>query len=229
MHFALVRPRTSRRLLAGAYGALVSMVLFTRSAAAQSVHLPALQLPVVSERDYTAAFVGGGGTAALVQWREALNSRSHWQLDAGMADPTGRTDPMLLVGIGAARALQPAAAKAPFDLLLTGGASLALGGTASVVRVPVGVSMGRGFDLEGGTRLTAFVHPRLSLDYCARCGVAEGSRSTLSVNADIGAAWRFEPRWELLTALSFTGSELVSGDQTLSVGVRFVPEALRRR
>lgn len=212
---------------------LVASLLLTAVVAApmsaQSLQLPALQLPVVSERDYTAALVGGGGTAALVQWREALNARTQWQLDAGMADPSGRTEPMLLMGIGAARSLQGAGARSPFNLLLTGGASLALGGAASVIRVPVGVSVGRSFELDGGTRLTPFVHPRLSMDYCARCGAGEGSRSTVSVNADLGAAWRFDPRWELLTALSFTGSELVTGDQTFSVGVRFVPEALRRR
>jgi hypothetical protein len=196
---------------------------------AQTMPLPALQLPEVSARDYTAALVGGGGTAALVQWREAVNGRTHWQLEGGLADVTGRSSPMVLLGIGAARSLQGTVPASPFQMLLTGGATLSVGGSASVVRVPVGVSVGRGIELEGGTRLTPFVHPRVSLDYCARCGVGEGSRSTVSINADIGAAWRFDPKWELLAAFSYTGSELVTRDETVTIGLRLVPEALKRR
>ena len=55
---------------------------------AQAFNYPSLQTPQASTRDYTAALVGGAGTTLLFQWREGASRGMHWQLDAGLADPT---------------------------------------------------------------------------------------------------------------------------------------------
>lgn len=193
---------------------------------AQAFNYPSLQTPEASTRDYTAALVGGGGTTLLFQWREGASRGMHWQLDAGLADPKGPTDPLLFVGGGLGKELTRATAEQPLDVLLTAGAGAAFGGNGTVLRIPVGVSVGHRFALDQGMAITPYVHPRASVDVCSRCGPDRGGRSTISLNFDAGAFWQVTRNFGVVTAASFSGSDAFANDDTFAVGVRWTPASL---
>lgn len=193
---------------------------------AQAYNYPSLQTPQASTRDYTAALVGGAGTTLLFQWREGMQQGLHWQLDAGIADPKGPTDPLAFVGGGFGKELLRATADQPLDLLLTGGVGATFGGNNTLFRVPVGVSVGHRFALENDMAITPYVHPRASLDVCSRCGVGRDGRSTVSLNFDAGALWQVNRKFGVIAAASFSGSDAFADDDTFSLGVRWTPASL---
>lgn len=209
-------------------------------ARAQAGNYAALQPPQASVRDYTAAVVGGGGTTFLFQWREGAGAGMHWQLDAGLSDPKGSADPRLILGGGLARELTGATATQPLALLFTAGVGASLGDGGTTVRVPVGVSIGHQFDLDGGMSITPFAHPRVSLDTCGRCvllrtlptTVETRGRTTASLNVDVGAVWQVHREFGVRAAATFTGSDVAGSDESVTVGVTWTPASLsgnRRR
>jgi hypothetical protein len=205
------------------------VVVPARVVDAQAHNYPSMQTPRASTRDYTAAIVGGGGSTFLFQWREGLSKTLHWQLDAGFADPEGGVDPLLFVGGSLGRELMHARADQPLDVLFTAGAGAAFGGNATVFRLPVGVSVGHTFDLDQGMTITPFVHPRLSVDACGRCGSNNTSRTNLSANFDIGGHWQLNRQFGVRASASFSGSDLVGTDETVAVGFSWTPAGLVRR
>jgi hypothetical protein len=210
-------------------GAMLAASAPLGTAKAQAFNYPAMQLPSASERDYTAAIAGGGGTTLLFQWREGAGKGLHFQLDAGLADPKGQRDPLLFVGGGLAKELLRATRDQPLDLLFTAGAGAAFGGNASAFRVPVGVSIGHTFELDQNMSLTPFVHPRVSLDACGRCSRNNESDVTASLNFDLGANWQVTRQFAVRVAAAFTGSDVVGTDETLAVGFSWTPAGLVRR
>lgn len=213
----------SRRFLAPLVAAVLLVPAVLR---AQAFNYPSLQTPQASTRDYTAALVGGAGTTLLFQWREGASRGMHWQLDAGIADPKGGADPLLFVGGGLGKELARATADQPLDVMLTAGAGAAFGGNNTVLRIPVGVSVGHRFALDQGMAITPYVHPRASIDVCSRCGRERDGRSTVSLNFDAGAFWQVNRNFGVITAASFSGSDVILGDDTFAVGVRWTPAAL---
>jgi hypothetical protein len=208
--------------------ALCSAVLsVAHPVGAQAFNYPSMQTPSASTRDYTAALVGGSGTTLLFQWREGAGRGMHWQLDAGLADPKGSTDPLLFVGGSLARELVRASGDQPLDLLFTAGIGAAAG-DGTWFRVPVGVSAGHRFGLDDGMSITPYVHPRLSVDVCGRCGAGRDSRSSVSLNFDIGALWQVNRQFGVRASAAFTGSDVVGSDETVGVGVTWTPTSLRR-
>jgi hypothetical protein len=193
---------------------------------AQAFNYPSLQLPRASTRDYTAALAGGSGSTLLFQWREGAGTGMHWQVDAGLADPKGPTDPLLFGGGGIARELTRATADQPLDLLLTAGAGVAIGGNGTTLRVPVGLSLGHRFALDGGMALTPYVHPRVSIDVCSRCGTDRDRRSSVSLNFDLGAEWQVNRRFGVIGAISISGSDVFVSSDTFAVGLRWTPASL---
>lgn len=217
-------PLKSRAYVAALLALSPFVALSTSSA--QAYNYPSLQTPSASTRDYTAALVGGAGTTLLFQWREGMGGGMHWQMDAGIADPKGNADPLLFVGGGLGKELARATKEQPLDILLTAGAGAAFGGNNTLFRIPVGVSVGHHFELDQGMAITPYVHPRASLDVCNRCGRDREGRSTISLNFDAGAFWQVNPKFGIITAASFSGSDAFSDDDTFSVGVRWTPSAL---
>jgi hypothetical protein len=204
------------------------VVVAPRAVDAQAYNYPSMQTPRASTRDYTAAIVGGSGSTFLFQWREGLSKTLHWQIDAGFADPEGGVDPLLFVGGSLGKELTRARADQPLDVLFTAGAGAAFGGNATVFRLPVGVSVGHTFDLDQGMTITSFVHPRLSVDACGRCGSNNTSQTNLSANFDVGGHWQVNRQFGVRASASFSGSDLVGTNETVAVGFTWTPAGLAR-
>jgi hypothetical protein len=219
----------SRMTVAVASAMIGSLAVAPRAARAQAYNYPSMQTARASARDYTAGIVGGAGTTFLFQWREGLSNTLHWQLDAGFADPKGMVDPLLFVGGSLGKELTRARADQPLDVLLTAGVGAAFGGNATVFRVPLGVSVGHTFELDQGMSLTPYVHPRLSVDACGRCGANNKSDTNLSANFDIGGHWQVNRQFGVRVSASFSGSDLVGTDETVAIGFNWTPAGLSRR
>ena len=216
------------RLLISGLCVLLVATAVAPSAFSQAFNYPSLQLPTASTRDYTAALTGGAGTTVVFQWREGWGPTQHAQLDLGIADRKGSETLLLLVGGSVGRELVRATGEQPLDLLLTAGAGAAFGSGVTLIRVPVGVSIGHAFELDQEMSLTPYVHPRASLDVCSSCGARGGNRSELSLNFDLGVNFQVNQEFALRVAGSFSGSDLLGTEDTFAVGFNWTPRPLLR-
>lgn len=199
------------------------------TAGAQAWNYPSFQQPRTIDREYNFAVSDGGahtGTSFVFQWREGTTLGNQLSLDLGLADPD-YTGNKLLLGGQFAHQLVVTNAQVPFDVLLTAGANAALGG-GSLLRIPVGVSVGRRFPLEGGLAITPYVHPRLAIDVCSSC---DRDRSSVGLDFDLGADFQFSPQFSLRFSALFSGSDYFfrnSGD-AFGLSLAWRPPGLARR
>ncbi len=220
---------TLRTTVAFTLGALVAAATVTERANAQASNYPSMQVPTASTRDYTAAVSSGAGTTALFQWREGWAPRRHWQLDAGLIDRKGSDNLSVFVGGGIGQEIARANGDQPLDLLFTAGAGAAFGGGYTLLRIPVGVSLGHTFDLEQGMAITPYVHPRASVDVASSGGRNGGSESEVSLNFDLGVNFQVNSQFAVRAAAAFTGSELAGAQDTFAIGFNWTPAPLARR
>jgi len=215
---------------------LVGAAAAPLAARAQGLAGPTLQRPTVSEREYAAALVGGGGTAVLLQWREGWAGaraggaiRTHVLLEGGLADTPGGSAPRPFVGAGVAQTLVRASADQPLDAVWTAGAGVTWVEGGQLVRVPVGVSVGHTFALRDGAVITPFAHPRLqgeSLSCGARaCGE---SRGALSLAFDLGVDAQVTPAFGLRAAVLFSGGGALRAGDRVAIGAHWTPPGLTR-
>ncbi|MCU0615655.1 MAG: hypothetical protein MUD17_00990 [Gemmatimonadaceae bacterium] len=199
-----------------------------RTLRAQALSYPALQVPTVVEREFTAALVGGRGTMLLGQWRELISGDMHGGFDIGLYDPNaGRGNTTLFAAGHLGKQLARADREQPLDVLLTAGAGLAIADGRSSLRVPIGAALGHTFELEDGMALTPFVHPRASIDFCSSCSPRGRSESDVSLNFDVGASFNFNRRLSARVSALFSGSDYFGGD-ALAVALTWTPAGLRR-
>ena len=199
------------------------------SAGAQAWNYPSFQPPRTVDREYNFALAYGGddtGTSFLFQWREGMTLGNQLSLDVGLADPDF-TGNKFFVGGQFARQLVLLNAQVPFDLLFTAGANGAFG-SGSLVRIPVGVSVGRTFPLEGGLAITPYVHPRVAVDVCSSC---DRDRSSVGLDFDLGVDFRFSPQFSLRFSALFSGSDYFFEDSGDAFGLSLAwrPPGLVRR
>lgn len=207
----------------------LSLTTVVSTASAQAFNYPSLQVPSASTRDYTAALGGGAGTTAIFQWREGWTPTRHLGLDVGLIDRKGADKLMLFVGGSVGQELVRATKDQPLDLLLTGGAGLAFGSGVTVLRVPIGLSLGHTFELDQGMSLTPYVHPRISFDNCSSCGSRGRGKAEASLNFDLGASFQVSSHFAVRAAGSFSGADLVGTEDSFAVGLVWTPAALVRR
>lgn len=219
------RPTVARRCAWALSGAFALLSVAPR-VEAQALNYPSLQLPTASVRDYTGALSGGDGTTVLFQWREGWTPKRHLQLDLGLADRKGSESLLMLVGGSFGQELLRASGDQPLDLLWTGGIGMSFGGGSTLLRVPIGLSLGHTFDLEKGMSLTPYVHPRASLDVCSDCGSRNGSESELSLNFDLGVNFQVNREFALRVAGAFSGSDLAGTEDSFAVGFVWTPRPL---
>ena len=199
-------------------------------AGAQAWNYPSFQPSRTVEREYNFAVADGGdatGTAFVFQWREGFSAGNQLSLDVGLADPE-LTGTKFLIGGQFARQLVTSNTQVPFDLLFTAGVNGAFGGL-TLFRVPIGVSVGRRFPLEGGLAITPYVHPRLVLDVCGSCDGRDNSE--VGLDFDLGADFAFSPQFSLRFSILFAGSDYIGNDSDSAFGLSLAwqPPSLLRR
>lgn len=218
--------RNARTAFAAVITALACAAAITSEAAAQAWAYPSFQPPTVTSREFNfgIADAGNAGTSVLFQWREGFGARSQFSLDFGIADPDGRgLDNVVFFGGQYAYQIARASADVPLDFLFTAGAGIA-GGNNTTLRVPVGVSIGHRFPLDGTVALTPYVHPRLSLDFCDGC---RGDESQVGISFDVGANLEITRVLAIRGTAFFGGSDRF-GEDGIGLSLVWTPPGLRR-
>jgi hypothetical protein len=185
------------------------------------VGYPSFQQPRTVTREYNILIADGDGlTPVVFQWREGLAAGSQLSFDAGIADPESENaDLFLLLGGQYARQLALARPDMPLDFLFTAGLFGMFGNDLTFVSIPVGVSLGHRFPIEGTSMaITPFAHPRLSLDYAS---ANDESETDLAVNFDLGGSL------ELNQTISLRVSATFGDIDALGISMAFSPRGLR--
>jgi hypothetical protein len=213
--------------------ALVTGAVLSLAAAApvgaQAFAYPSFQVPRISQREFNFGLADAdGATSLLFQWREGMGNRNQLSLDVGFADTDGDEN-VLFLGGQWARQLTTANATMPFDLAFTLGAGFARTEVAdeglTIIRVPVGVSAGHVFPLEGGMSITPYIHPRFLL---ARCSSDFCDDETeLGLEFDIGGEFRFNPAFAVRLSAAF-GDEDTFNDDSFGVSLAWTPGGVAR-
>jgi hypothetical protein len=197
-------------------------------AGAQAFAYPSFQMPRVAQREFNFGIADGDGndaTSLLFQWREGRGSRNQLSLDVGFADID--PDGAFFLGGQFARQLVTSNATAPFDVLFTVGANVArvdLGADDyTLLRVPVGVSAGHVFPIEGGMTITPYIHPRFVF---AHASVANADDTELGLEFDLGGEFKFSPAFGVRLSASF-GDDQINGD-SFGVSLAWTPGGTAR-
>ena len=192
---------------------------------AQAWAYPSFQPPRVIVREYNfgIADTDRGGSSLVFQWREQSGPRTQFSFDVGIADTEGgNSDLIAFGGIGLAQRLSAATNEVPIDFLLTGGVYLAIG-DVTLLRLPVGLSLGHRFALDDGFAITPYLHPRVSLDICSDCG-----GSDIGLTFDLGANFQLSRSVSIRALAVFSGSEAFDGDG-FGISLAWTPPSLARR
>lgn len=228
MHdFATVRRAATALITVGL--AAAGLVALAAPAEAQAWAYPAFQQSHVVDREFNfaVATADNGGTSFLAQWREGVvPGKQQFSLDAGLATVSGD-----VIGFfGGTYAVQfiSETAQQPLELLGALGANVAFGSGGTLFRVPVSVSLGHRFPLQGDLAITPYVHPDIALAVCSDCG-ARG-RGDANVDIGIGFGVNFEVTHQVALRLdtSFGSSSFGSSDATVGFGVAWSPMGLRK-
>ena len=204
--------------------AAVSYTVTAVELPAQAWAYPSFQPSRVLTREYNfgVADTDRGGSVIVFQWREQSGPRTQFSFDIGLADSDRRNaDLIAFGGIGIGYRLGSATQEVPLDFLFTGGLYLAVG-DGSFFRLPIGLSIGHRFDLDGTSALTPYVHPRLSLDTCNNCG-----GSNVGLTFDLGLAF------EVTRTVAIRGAAVFAGDNTFDgegfgLSIAWTPPSLAR-
>lgn len=212
--------------------ALTAAAVLPHDAAAQAYAYPSFQQPRVTAREYNFGVADGGnaGTSLLFQWREGMSARQQLSLDVGIADPDGGDNIFFAGGQLAHQITTSSSQQQPLDVLFTAGLNAAFGNDATLLRVPIGVSLGHRFPLDGGIAITPYVHPRASIDFL-RFDRADGRRdsdSEININFDLGASVEFSSQLALRVSAMFGGSDQFYSDDAFGLSLAWTPAGLRR-
>ncbi|HKS07072.1 MAG TPA: hypothetical protein VJR92_12215 [Gemmatimonadaceae bacterium] len=199
---------------------------------AQYFSYPSLQPPSVAIREFNYGVASGPrtGTSLVFQWREEAGSRAHLQLDAGLNDAEGPgAGTRFIIGGGLAYRLAAASREMPLDLLLTGGIGGSFGDGTSIMRVPLGMSVGHRFVFKERIpmAITPYAHPRFSVDFCNSCSPGGGSDTNVGVDVDLGLAIDFTNNLGLRASALFAGSDFFPRDNGFGVSLVWTPLSLR--
>lgn len=193
---------------------------FTAPIEAQAWSYPSFQPPRLTVREYNFAMADsdGPGTSLVFQWREQSGPRHQFSFDVGIADPDFDRDLVAFGGVGLGWMLGTETEEVPLSFMFTAGAYLAVG-DETLLRLPVGVSVGHEFNLDGDVALTPYVHPRLTIDF--------GGGSEVGVSFDLGANLQLTRSISLRVSALFTGDESID-DEGFGISVGWTPPSLLR-
>ncbi len=182
-----------RRSLFG--GLLVATVLAwsATESAAQETGTPIFKAPyrAFTSHEFGAAFSdpGEGVDYALEGFYSYGRGSNDFGLRAGFADPADGDMRLLLGGNFRTRVINYSESF-PLDGALTVGAGLNIGDGDDLIYLPVGLTVGRRFELEGSkTTFTPYAHPTLVPVIGAQGGSDVGFALGLGVDMRLGQDW----------------------------------------
>jgi hypothetical protein len=183
-----------RRSLSG--GLLVAAVIAfsARGAAAQETGTPMFKAPyrAFTNHEFGAAFSdpGEGVSFALEGFYSYGRGNNDFGLRAGIADPEGEGDTRILLGGDFRTKVLSYSESFPLDGALTVGAGINIGDGDDLIYLPVGLSVGRRFELEGSkTTFTPYAHPVLVPVLGASGGSDVGFALGLGVDLRFSQDW----------------------------------------
>ena len=153
-----------RRSLYGGLLVAVGVALSATDSAAQETGTPMFKAPyrTFTSHEFGAAFSdpGEGVSFALEGFYSYGRGTNDFGLRAGFADPEGEGDTRLLLGGNFRTRVLSYSESFPLDGALTLGAGINLGDGDDLIYLPIGVTLGRRFELEGSrTTFTPYAHP----------------------------------------------------------------------
>jgi hypothetical protein len=153
-----------RRSLLGSFVAVSLLALSAQMSVAQETGTPIFKAPyrAFTQHEFGASLSdpGNGISLALEGFYSYGNGPHDISFRAGFADPEGPGDTRLLLGADFRTRVVTYSEAFPLDGSLTVGFGGNLGNGPDAWFLPVGVSLGRHFDLEGSkTTFTPYVHP----------------------------------------------------------------------
>jgi opacity protein-like surface antigen len=153
-----------RRNLSGGLLVAAAVALSAAEVAAQETGTPMFKAPyrAFTSHEFGAAFSdpGEGVNFALEGFYSYGRGSNDFGIRGGIADPDGPGDTRILLGGDFRTRVVSYSESFPLDGALTLGAGINLGDGDDLFYLPVGISLGRRFELEGSrTTFTPYVHP----------------------------------------------------------------------
>ena len=153
-----------RRSLCGGFLLAAAVAVSAIDLAAQETGTPMFKAPyrAFTSHEFGGAFSdpGTGVSFALVGFYGYGRGNNDFGLRAGIADPEGEGDTRLLLGGNFRTRVVSYSESFPLDGALTLGAGLNLGDGDDLIYLPIGISLGRRFELENSrTTFTPYAHP----------------------------------------------------------------------
>jgi opacity protein-like surface antigen len=155
-----------RRSLCGGLLVAVVVALSAHDLAAQETGTPMFKAPyrAFTSHEFGAAFSdpGQGVSFALEGFYGYGRGSNDFGIRAGIADPEGPGDMRILLGGDFRARVLSYSESFPLDGALTVGAGLNIGDGDDLIYLPVGITVGRRFELENSkTTFTPYAHPTL--------------------------------------------------------------------
>jgi opacity protein-like surface antigen len=155
-----------RRSLCGGLLVVVVVALSANDLAAQETGTPMFKAPyrAFTSHEFGAAFSdpGQGVSFALEGFYSYGRGSNDFGIRAGIADPEGPGDMRILLGGDFRARVLSYSESFPLDGALTVGAGLNIGDGDDLIYLPVGITVGRRFELENSkTTFTPYAHPTL--------------------------------------------------------------------
>ena len=183
-----------RRRLYGGLLVAAAVAISMSDAAAQETGTPMFKAPyrAFNNNEFGAAFSdpGEGVSFALEGFYSYGRGSNDFGLRAGIADPEGEGDTRILLGGDFRTRVLNYSESFPLDGALTVGAGLNFGDGDDLIYLPVGLSVGRRFELEGSkTTFTPYAHPVI----VPVLGASGGSDVGFALG--LGVDLRFSEQW----------------------------------
>ena len=183
-----------RRRFCGGLLVAACVSLAASDLAAQETGTPMFKAPyrAFTSHEFGAAFSdpGEGVSFALEGFYGYGRGNNDFGLRGGIADPEGPGDVRILLGGDFRTRVLSYSENFPLDGALTVGAGLNIGDGDDLIYLPVGITLGRRFELEGSkTTFTPYAHPTLVPVLGASGGSDVGFALGLGVDLRFGQNW----------------------------------------
>ena len=181
-----------RRSLCGGILVLVLLAASAGTSVAQETGTPVFKAPYRAFESYEfgASFSDYEAVSGALEGFYTYGSgKNDFGLRAGIADPSGEGDTRLLLGGSFRSRIVEYSESFPLDGSLTVGLGTNLGSGDDFFLVPIGITLGRKFDMEGSnTSFIPYVHPVL-------VPVFGSGDSDVEFALGLGVDIRFSERW----------------------------------